>query len=250
MIVNFAQQMCLGVIVTALSLPVWSLEPEQKVLRLGTFEFYRESSDLEVGERLVRASLAEHGYVMALEYFPGKRLMVQLNNGRLDGDLYRAVNLSRAFDNIVRVDEPILNSCGLIFRLASRHNIDIHNRASSLHIGVYDGAPAVSNELLRLYPNLELVFIKKVQQGIDMLNHGRIELLILPQTQETVLRQRLDQAVDLVGAMELPSVYLHLHSRHRLLAQDLVPTLQRLKRDFDTKSCSLAQLQQRIVTTP
>ena len=240
----------LWLVSASLSPPVWSIESEQKVLSLGTFEFNRNLNQMPIGEELVRKSLAEHGYAMQLEYFPGKRLMVQLNSGRLDGDLYRSVNLSRAFDNVVRVDEPLLRSCGLIFRLSSRPDVDVHNRNSALSLGVYDGVPAASNEILRQYPHLKLVFIKKLQQGIDMLSHHRIELLALPLTQEPALHQRLQESTDVVGAIELPSFYLHLHSRHRQLAQDLVPTLQRFKKELTTQTCSLERLHQRLVDTP
>jgi len=250
MIEAIARRLWFGLIAATLSLPAWSMESEQKILSLGTFEFNRNLNEMPRGEELVRKSLAAHGYAMQLEYFPGKRLMVQLNSGRLDGDLYRAVNLSRAFDNVVRVEEPLLKSCGFVFRLSSRPDVDIHNRNNTLNIGVYDGAPAASNELLRRYPHLKLIFIKKMQQGVDMLSHQRIEFLALPHTQEALLSQLLQEPTDVVDVIELPSIYLHLHSRHRQLAQDLVPTLKRFKKELRTETCNLELLQQRLIDTP
>lgn len=227
-----------------LLIPALGHSEQGKSLRLGTFDFIQYVEGLKAVEDMVREALIVHGYDMSLEYYPGKRLMAQLNGGMLDGDLYRSVNLSRGFENVVRVEEPILVSCGLLFRLQNVESIS--GKASAVRFGIYDGVPEAISLSRKMFPQSELVFFKKLTQGVDLLEHGRIDILAIPSGQESEFNRLIRKPVVLSGGMALSPSYMHLHARHRQLALDLAPTLKLLKSQTDINLCDADALNRRL----
>ena len=210
----------------------------KQTLRVGTFSYSRNLESMLVAERVVREALSHHGYKMQIEYYPGKRLMAQLNNGELDGDLIRAANLGYGFQNIVRVEEPLIRTCGLVFGLQERREVSIDDTTRSVKLGIVDGVPDALEKVVRRYRHVELVFFKNLRQGVDMLEHHRVEFIAIPDAQEDKLRGRVQKPVDLVGGVLLEPGYFHLHTRYRALATDLASTVRQVKTLHNIHNCS------------
>jgi len=218
-----------------------------KELRIGTFDFARDVTGIKKATKLINEAMLIHGYRMRLEYFPGKRLMAQLNSGLLDGDLLRSVNLSRGFSNVVRVEEPILQPCGLFFQLAQRESLGV---TGPFRLGIYDGIPEAIAQISRLYPEAKFVYFKKMRQGIDMLEHRRIDLITVPFGQEARFHRLSHLPVTLAEGISLTPGYMHLHRRHSQLALELVPTLKALKQKASLDDCTPEILSQRLNDRP
>jgi len=206
---------------------------------VGTFSFVKEIKGPNRVALLVERALSEYGYQMRLEYMPGKRLMAQLNTGVIDADLIRAIDLSRGFENIVRVEEPINRVCGLIYRLEERDQLALSDAESPVSVGVYSGAPGVASTLLRMFPPVELVYFKSLAQGIKMLMHERIDFLVIPDVQAPALITGTDKPLRLASVFKFGDSYMHVHRRHDELAVRLAASIKLLKRRFPLPSCAL-----------
>ena len=203
---------------------------------VGTFAFARREKPSYVG-LLVEKALAEYGYQLRIKHFPGKRLMAQLNTGDIDGDLGRTLNLTRAFENIVRVEEPLFRPCALLYRLASRPPLDINNVVSELRIGTISGGPGGNSLLTDRWPTADLVTFKSFQQAGQLLMNDRIDLVALPAAQRSVFLDTLERPVVLQGVFHLQPVYMHVHKRHDELAVRLAASIKLLKRQHPSRDC-------------
>lgn len=211
---------------------------------MGTFSFVEGLDAIGPTIDLLDRALELHGFDMQMDYFPGKRLMAQLNNGLVDGDLYRSANLSRGFENVVRVDEPLGQVCSLFFSLHERADIDPQELGA--RIGIYSGIPAVEASVRRRWPSIELVFFKHLSQGAQMLLHHRIELVAVHTGQEEALKHLVDKPVVLDSGIVIAPGYTHLHRRHASLAKELAVTIHNLKRQASLLACNQDYLNQRL----
>lgn len=234
----------LAMLSIVVSLSAFAQEPP-KTLQIGTLDFVSHTEGIAAVETMIREAFSLHGYTMDLGYYPGKRIIAQLNNGLLDGDLFRTINLARGFENVVRVDEPLINSCGLFLKISGR-SVDLTNLDHATRMGLHHGAPGALYLLRTKYPHVEFTFFKKLGQGVEMLEHDRIDLLVILSGQEPYVKRVQRKSLDLVGGIVLSPFYLHLHSRHRQLALDLAPTLHRLKQDVKMTICDQDILTQRL----
>jgi len=214
-------------------------EKAGKEFVVGTFSFVKEIAGPNRVALLVERALSEYGYKMRLEYMPGKRLMAQLNTGAIDADLIRAIDLSRGFENIVRVEEPINRVCGLIYRLAERSQLALNDAESPSKLGVYAGAPGVASTLLRKFLLVELVSFKSLEQGIKMLLHERIDFLVIPDVQAPALISGTEKPLSLASVFKFGDSYMHVHKRHDELAVRLAASIKLLKRRLPISSCTL-----------
>lgn len=204
-------------------------------LNIGTFSFLAEV-DTGFAIPLIEQALAEHGYRIELQYLPGKRVMAELNNGVLDGDLIRSIDLSRGFQNVVRVDEPIIHACGLLYRL-EQTPVRLSNLSLRPQVGIYAGSAGAVMRLLQRWPNAAPVTYDSLKQGVKMLEHQRLEYVAIPDLQEVLLKQMVDSPIVLEDVFELEPAYMHLHKRHQTLAEGLAITLRRLKQETPLDAC-------------
>lgn len=219
-----------------------------QTLRIGTFNFTRDIEGMSTVEQLLRDALLEHGYQMKVEYYPGKRLMAQLNSGLIDGDLYRAADLSRGFENVIRVNEPLIQSCGLIYGLRERGDVKINDASKNIRVGIYGGVPDALAKVLGQFPNVEFVFFKKLYQGVGLLELHRIEFITVANGQEEEFMSLLGKPVSLAGGIVLEPAYFHLHKRHTALAKELAETMHRLKSVHSIVHCTQDTLDLRLAS--
>lgn len=234
----------LAALLMLVSLGAFAQEPP-KALRIGTVDFVSQLEGIPAVEAMIREAFSIHGYRMDLSFYPGKRIIAQLNNGLLDGDLFRTINLARGFENVVRVDEPLVGSCGLFLKVSEKP-VDLSNLSQATRMGIIHGAPGISAMLRDKYPHAKLTFFKKLEQGVDMLEHDRLDLLVIISGQESYVKRVQRKKLVLAGGVVFSPFYIHLHSRHKQLALDLAPTLRRLKQDVEMTLCDQEILTQRL----
>lgn len=210
-------------------------------ITIGTYEMFRHSKNLHKIAAMVEQALKDNGYQMQLSFYPGKRLIAQLNNGIIDGDLYRSAAFGKKFDAIVRVEEPLIQSCALFFRLKDHANqgLEKHNR-----LGLYAGAPGPTEKVLERWPKAKAVFFSTLKQGTALLQNQRIEALAVPHMQEQEFLKIAIRPVVLVDAFAIEPSYLYLHARHRALADNLAITLRKLKKHTVLPECDHVSLRQ------
>gem|GEM_PF-5652929 len=213
---------------------------ELKPFSAGTFDFIQGASKTKPSYafQMVSAALAENGYAMQLQYFPRRRLPVQLNNGGIDGAIGLLHDLTNRFENTVRVREPIRRICALIYGLAD-NPLEITTEAP-LKVGILAAAREGQRLTLERWPNVQLVFYENLQQGVRQLEHGRIDAIGFIGMQQSVLQTMITRPLTLVDSFDLPYIYLNLHKRHTQLGEQLSKSLVRLKQQYPEPQCERA----------
>lgn len=204
---------------------------------VGTFAFAKGVKQQVYVPQLVMQALAQQGYRMDLQYFPGRRLIAQLNTGVIDADLGRSLNMALVFENVVRVEEPLLRPCALLYRLQSHAPVDVKALGESIQIGALSGAPEGRSLLLERWPRAELVPFESFKQVAAMLMAGRIDLVALPGIMMSRFMAQMDRPLALQDSFYLQPVYMHVHKRHHELALRLAASITLLKHEFPERDC-------------
>ena len=184
---------------------------------------------------LLREALLRHGYELEIRFFPGKRLMVELNNGNVDGDMLRVMDLSRGFDQVVRVDARFSQSCGWVYQLTDN---DIANEAKK-RVGLYRGTPGGNATISRIMPDAEIVHFSTLEQGAKQLANGRVDYVALIARQVEGFKLLVRRPITPKTKVALPFSYTHFHRRHAQLAKDIVPTILELQQQRPIPLCHI-----------
>lgn len=189
--------------------------------------------------RLVRDALQLHGYRMEMRYFPGKRLLSELNRGNVDGDLLRTVDLSQQLADVVRVEWPISGSCAWVYGL-EQASLNPANQ-SRPKLGLYRGTPGGHKMAAAVMPDAQVIQFNSLTQAAKMLENQRVDLIGLVTWQIKPFTQLMQRPVAAYGQFVLPPNYVHLHRRHGDLAKSLVETLRQLQLDRPSPQCELEE---------
>ncbi len=222
--------------IAALLLPINLLADELVPFRVGVLSGIHHAEHTYAAQ-LLEQSLSLHGYQMELISVPGKRLMSQLNRGEVDGDLLRSVDLSRGFEFIIRVDEPMGSSCVSVYRLQERSDIVRGTEGQVPILAVYHGAPGASGFFSRYWPDAQLVHFSRLAQGVKMLTHERIDLIAVHDLDRHYLEALSDRPIQRYARVNLALDYFHINARHVDLAQPLAATIKRLKQTLLPPKC-------------
>jgi len=203
---------------------------------VGAFTLANNAKGPRYTQGLIGKALAEHGYVLELRFFPGRRSIAQLNNGLIDGDMVRLQDLSKDFEGIVRVDEPLTYACVLFYRLKSRA---VPKATEPVRVGVISGAAAGDAAVLNRWPDAELVGYESMTQAAQLLMNERIDMVAVAASQRSQLLAAVQRPVALQHVLHLAPVYMHVHRSHELLAVSLAASIKRLKLKHPAPSCQI-----------
>jgi len=207
---------------------------------LGTFDFIQDADKIKpsYATQVIGPALAENGYAMQLQFFPGRRLPVQLNNGEIDSAIGPLHDLTQTYEHTVRVGEPIRRVCALVYRLTD-HALQITTEGP-LKLGIQAGPPEAPRLMLERWPKVQLVYFDDLRQGVRQLEHGRIDAIGLIGMQQSALQTMITRSLTLVDSFDLPYMYLHLNKRHTQLGEKLTKSLVRLKQQYPEPQCERA----------
>ncbi|MGH1372389.1 MAG: hypothetical protein ACRBBW_10160 [Cellvibrionaceae bacterium] len=197
---------------------------------------YIETNQRSYEEWLLTEALLRHGYQLEVRRFPGKRLIVELNNGNLDGDMHRTVDLSRGFNQIVRVESVLSQSCGWIYQLAQRDADTVQTR-----IGIYRGTPGGRALINKIMPGVDIVLFSTLEQATKLLANGRVDYVGLIDQQTEAFRSLMPRPIVPTMQLALPFNYAHFHRRHAQLAKDIEATILSLQRQYPMPLCELEE---------
>ncbi len=183
---------------------------------------------------LLTEALLRHGYELDVRYFPGKRLMVELNNGNLDADMSRTLDLSRGFSQVVQVATPLGQRCAWIYQLR-----DVADPSDGGKIGLYRGTPGGHAVAAKVMPNAELVFFSSLNQAAKMLAGERIDYIGLVSWQVEPFKVLMDRPIEPRLQLVLPFSFTHFHRRHEQLAKEIKTTILTLQQQRPMPLCQL-----------
>ncbi|BFM18342.1 hypothetical protein R50073_45250 [Maricurvus nonylphenolicus] len=210
------------------------------VLRIGS-TINLEGSNQEAQVRLwLEHVFTELGYDMQLEFVPGRRMIIELNRGIMDVDLVRTVDISRGFDNILRVEYPWINSCILAIGLRGQQQAyaDATAQGKEQTVGVITGSPGFLSLIARQWPAAKITEYKSDRQAALMLQHQRVDFVVAPHVNWGGLRKASARPLDVYDVVTEMQGYMHIHKSHAELIPDLIASMKKNAAESAAFSCT------------
>jgi hypothetical protein len=237
--------------------PVQEVEPVQveapqgdssRLLRIGSTINFEGGQQEALISTWLEHVFAELGYQMQLEYVPGRRMIIELNRGIMDVDLVRTVDISRGFDNILRVEHPWVNACILAVGLQDQQQafVAAANEGREQTVGVISGSPGLLSLIAREWPAATISEYKSDRQAALMLQHQRVDFIVTPHVNWGGLRKASERQLrvyDIVAEME---GYMHLHKSHAALIPDLIASMKKNAAESAAFSCTTEGFRQQL----
>lgn len=224
---------------------------ESSVFRIGSglnFQGTAASNDAQLWLDYVFAEIDKE---VRFEYIPGRRMMIELNTGEVDVDLARAIDISRGFDNIERIDHPWMNVCSIVVGLAKNKKTyqrpltsgeDIDLIADAPVVGIFSGSPAMAASAERNFPGYIVVEYKSDRQAVLLLQHGRVDVIISTHLNWEHLREMAERPLDVHDVLGVAPIYMHIHKKHLAKIPKIITGLKKHADKIAHLSCDIDQL--------
>jgi len=174
------------------------------------------------------------GYGFKLISQPGERAMIDANEGTVDGEAARIMNIDKKkYPNLVRVPHLILTVKDGAY--STDHSIKIDGWQSladkPYRVGLLKGIKSVEQKLPLYVDRTNIVTLTDLEQCLKMLLAKRIDLFIVGTLIEesAVMQSGAYREIKCVGIVETKLTYPWLHKRHQNLVQPLADTLKTMK---------------------
>ncbi len=229
-------------------------EDDDKIIRFGTID----SPGVPIYEK-ANAFLTEafnrNGYRFELSTFPGKRALLWVETGRLDGDAFRiySLNAEQEYMNIVRIEEPIITIDQSVW---SKRDIVVDGWESLKNYRlVYERGTKFIENNLHYFESA--VPVNNLQQAFMMIHRGRADIAIT--SRDTGTPRLIEYGLENSGIKVLypPLLELHLYPymniQHEELAECISQTLREMKSDGTVKRLTeevMAVYENGSITTP
>jgi ABC-type amino acid transport substrate-binding protein len=216
------------------------------------FEGTAASNDVQLWLNFIFEELAKD---IRLEYIPGRRMMIGLNTGEVDVDLARAVDISRGFDNIERVDHPWMHVCSIVVGLA-KNKAGLQAETPSILeggdgvsdnivetpvIGIFSGSPAMTAAAERYFPDYIVVEYKNDRQAVMLLQHRRVDLIISTHLNWDHLQEMAELPLDIYDMQGATPIYMHIHKKHQARIPEIIIAFKKHADKIAHLSCNIEQ---------
>ncbi|MGL5665122.1 MAG: hypothetical protein ACRDD9_03235 [Shewanella sp.] len=204
-----------------------------------TMAFYEDPSDnlyFRWGELIYTEAFARLGYQFRYQVVPPIRASMMADTGKVDGEPARVFAYGLKYKNLIRVEEPILES--KLTAYAINPNIQLTDWGSLLNhpyrIEYYRGIFYIEQKLEGLVPADRLTTSSSPINSFRRMQRDRIDIYIDTEAiGENVLQHAEFQhsKIHPVGELEELISFGYLHKRHKALAVKLSATLKQMKQE-------------------
>jgi hypothetical protein len=174
------------------------------------------------------------GYGFKLINQPAERAIVDANEGAVDGEAARIVNIDKkTYPNLIRVPFSILTVIDVAY--STDHSIKVDGWQSlagkPYRVGLLKGYKSVEQKLPLYVNETQIIRLSDPEQCMKMLLAKRLDLFIFSNEIEdsTFWQSGAYREVKCVGIVEKKLCYPWLHKRHQNLVRPLADTLKTMK---------------------
>lgn len=233
--IQYALLLTAIVMTSIFGVPVYAYQEDSpKVLKLGFYIGFQKTFNSSPYAPWLEKALAEVGYEPQIHWLPGRRILNQVSNGVLDGDLARSqAVVDTHFPHLIRVPAPFGRACYAGYRLESQES-----QLGTLQIGVFEGLLQVQKLAQEHWPKAQLTVVQSPLKALKMLASKRLTYLLLPPQTKAQLEQISGESLvqstpHIIGF----DVYMFLNPRHASLAPRLAKALQAHRPSSISTSC-------------
>ncbi|MPY22537.1 hypothetical protein FM037_07855 [Shewanella psychropiezotolerans] len=166
--------------------------------------------------------------------YPPSRASMMANSGRVDGEAARVADYAEKFNNLVRIEEPIVSTHFSAF--SHRADIKLTRWAdlqdTSYRVEYRRGIFITEKRLVALVPSDKLTIATYPLHGLKRLMHDRIDIYIGAEFRIIPLLKRNefnDAKIHMVGRLETFDNFGYLHMRHHKLAGLIAEVLKTMR---------------------
>ena len=169
-------------------------------------------------------------------YYPLKRASLMANAGEIDGEVARAHDYNKKYENLIRVDEPII---ALKFSAFSADpNIKLKGweslKGTEYLVEYIRGTNICDLHLPNVVDKEKLSRINYPFQGLNKLVNGRTDIFIAEEN--TVLKalgadEFKNSGIKIVGRMADVNLHAFLHKKHKNLVPKLSNAIKKMRKE-------------------
>lgn len=203
-----------------------SLVIAQEILIFSTIE---NSVNAEISASVMQEAYSRIGIKVKIERLPAARALVKSNNGEVDGELYRVVNVHKKWKNLLMVPTPVNFMEGVVMTKNTTFSVNGWESLRPYKIGVRKGI-RFSDEGTKGMNRREL---HSNQSLLNFLNMNRADIIVITRANGLKVREKLNltELKILEPSVEVNPLYHYLHKKHKALVPIIDTVLQKMKNE-------------------
>jgi len=195
-------------------------------VRISTFE--HETARMDVSIEVLANIYQRLGHEMTLIRFPGKRSLVEANQGNVSGELIRVKTAAQLLPNLVRIPTPVGCLKAMVLTLKGQPKVVGMGGLLGKRVGIVRGIEFTD----RITQNLSRQVLNSIDSLFQALLNGRVEVIIFPEL-DAIEYLESHQLTEKVMISEAPiievSLYHYIHKSHPALINEMTVLLNKIE---------------------
>ncbi len=182
-----------------------------------------------IAEHIVSEAYHRIGRRMVVHKLPGERTLIEANDGRMDGELYRKLGMEREYPNLIILPVPLLTYEIVIFTRGTDFVVHGWESLRPFTIGYVRGIKIVHENT----EGMKREAVGTMEQAMQKLTMGRTDLVVGNRHSGLAALEAMgvDDVRALAPALASFPVFHYVHKRHAALVPELLAALQSMKAD-------------------
>lgn len=175
-----------------------------------------------------------------VRYASAERAMINANAGIDDGVAMRIVGLEKAYPNLLRIEEKIIDNDFVAYAARIDFATTGFDTLRNHQVGYINGWKVFEAGLL---PETPVTRVQDAEQLFTLLENNRVDLVLFERWQGNhILAQRGIQAHALQPALVTTEMFMYLHAKHAHLAVSVAQALRAMKADGSYRRIAMQSL--------
>lgn len=182
-----------------------------------------------IAEHIMAEAYRRIGRKLVLHKLPGERTLIEANDGRMDGELYRKLGMEREYPNLIILPVPLLTYEIVIFTRGTDFIVYGWESLRPFTIGYVRGIKIVHENT----EGMKREAVGTMEQAMLKLTMGRTDLVVGNRHSGLAALEAMgvDDVRALSPALASFPVFHYVHKKHAALVPELLAALQSMKAD-------------------
>lgn len=196
-------------------------------IRISTFT--HETAQIDVSAKVLEKLYQRLGHQMQLVRFPGKRSLVEANNGSVNGELIRVKATAKVLSNLVRIPTQVDSFKVMALTLKASPKVVGMGGLIGKKIGILRGVELTD----RVTKNLSRQVLNDIDGLYKSLLAGRVDVILYPELdaiEYLALNDPTEKIViNVTPVIEVP-LYHYIHKDKPVLIKQMSQLLEKLEK--------------------
>lgn len=164
-------------------------------------------------------------------YLPPERALVNVNNGKIDGDIFRISGIEKKYTNLIMVPEPIaiFEFTGFILSGETSINFSGWSSLETHSVGLIQGWKYYENNITT---NTNIVKVSKAELLIGLLRDKKVDVILYERWMALHFAKKLNVPLQrFKKTLAAMPMHIYLHKKHAVLVPEISSELAKMKAD-------------------